>query len=220
MRCWPCSLVPKDCLSLKIGQFPTLFSVNIFSLSIIGGKLKAEKHTLRLALRSTACGGASRRCAAPSAAARRFAPPLRGARRPARCARSHFWNTKKKPLFGGGVQTMSSLRVAQLITVWSVRSRCSRANGPRNEFFMSTGLPGGREQLCSMWRDSHSTGRFCLLVCGDEHRLHSLRASPTLVERTPDSARAGVAATKAWLVARLSDHRCKVAQLDMRAHCH
>ena len=39
------------------------------------------------------------RCAAPSAAARRFAPPLRGATRPARCARSHFWNTKKKPHF-------------------------------------------------------------------------------------------------------------------------
>ena len=28
---------------------------------------------------------------------------------------------------------------------------------------------------------------------------------------TPDGARAGVAATKAWLVARLSDRRCKVA---------
>eukprot|EP00964_Phaeocystis_antarctica_P108064 scaffold72709_cov48-Phaeocystis_antarctica.AAC.1 len=28
---------------------------------------------------------------------------------------------------------------------------------------------------------------------------------------TPDGARAGVAATKAWQVARLSDRRCKVA---------
>ena len=46
-----------------------------------------QKHALWAALRSAACGGASRRSAAPSIAARRFEPPLRGATRPARCAR-------------------------------------------------------------------------------------------------------------------------------------
>ena len=94
-----CTLVPIGCLGHKITQIPALVPVNIFSLSIIGGKLKAEKHALCAALRSAACGGALRRCAAPSAAARRFAPPLRGATRPARCARRPFANTKKMPCF-------------------------------------------------------------------------------------------------------------------------
>ena len=98
LRCLPCSLIPKGCPGHKSGRIPALLPVNIFCFSIIGGKLKAEKHALWAALRSAACGGALRRCAAPSAAARRFAPPLRGATRPARCARRLFGNTKKMPI--------------------------------------------------------------------------------------------------------------------------
>ena len=92
-------MIPKGCPGHKTGRIRALLPVNIFCFSIIGAKLKAEKHALWAALRSAACGGALRRCAAPSAAARRFAPPLRGATRPARCARSPFANTKKMPLF-------------------------------------------------------------------------------------------------------------------------
>ena len=99
LRCLPCSLIPKGCPGHKSGRIPALLPVNIFCFSIIGGKLKAEKHALWAALLSAACGGASRRCAAPSAAARRFAPPLRGATRPARCARSPFATTKKMPTY-------------------------------------------------------------------------------------------------------------------------
>ena len=92
-------MIPKSCPGHKTGRIPALLPVNIFWFSIIGAKLKAEKHALWAALRSAACGGALRRCAAPSAAARRFAPPLRGATRPARCARRPFANTKKMPNF-------------------------------------------------------------------------------------------------------------------------
>ena len=92
-------MIPKSCPGHKTGRIPALLPVNIFWFSIIGAKLKAEKHALWAALRSAACGGALRRCAAPSAAARRFAPPLRGATRPARCARRPFANTKKMPTF-------------------------------------------------------------------------------------------------------------------------
>jgi hypothetical protein len=72
-------------------------SANIFNFSIIGGKLKAEKHAVWPALRSTACGGASRRCAAPIAAARalRATPPGRYA--PSALRAHPFYNMKKKP---------------------------------------------------------------------------------------------------------------------------
>ena len=92
--------------------------VNIFYFSIIGGKLKAEKHALRGALRSAACGGALRRCAAPSAAARRFAPPLRGATRPARCARRLFGNTKKMPCFYTPNETRGPQRARKISQEW------------------------------------------------------------------------------------------------------
>jgi len=59
--------------------------------------LKAEKHAVWPALRSTACGGASRRCAAPIAAARalRATPPGRYA--PSALRAHPFYNMKKKP---------------------------------------------------------------------------------------------------------------------------
>ena len=92
-------MIPKSCPGHKTGRIPALLPVNIFWFSIIGAKLKAEKHALWAALRSAACGGALRRCAAPSAAARRYFLPLRGATRPARCARSLSGNMKKMPHF-------------------------------------------------------------------------------------------------------------------------
>jgi hypothetical protein len=61
-------------------------------------KIKSRKHTLSGVLRSAACGGALRRCAAPSAAAWRSAPPLRGAKRPARCARNLSGTMRKNAL--------------------------------------------------------------------------------------------------------------------------
>ena len=108
--CRPSHILPEVSLSLKLGQFLILFSVNIFSLSIIGAKLKAENPASCAALRSSACGGALRRCAAPSAAARRSAPPLRGATRPARSARNLSGTMKKKPRF----QTLSVTRRRRL----------------------------------------------------------------------------------------------------------
>ena len=61
--------------------------------------MKAEKHALWPALRSAACGGASRRCEAPSAAARalRATPPGRYA--PSALRAHPFTNTKKKRFF-------------------------------------------------------------------------------------------------------------------------
>ena len=105
-------MIPKGCPGHKTGRIPALLPVSIFCFSIIGAKLKAEKHALWAALRSAACGGALRRCAAPSAAARRFAPPLRGATRPARCARSPFANTKKNKCLTGTPDTGRGSRSA------------------------------------------------------------------------------------------------------------
>jgi len=75
-----------------------VFFAGGFHFSIIGGKLKAEKHALWPALRSAACGGASRRCAAPIAAARalRATPPGRYA--PSALRAHPFYNMKKKPI--------------------------------------------------------------------------------------------------------------------------
>ena len=79
LRCRPCHLGPKHCPGRIVGPFLALLSVNIFHFSIMGAKLKAKKHALWPALRSAACGGASHRCAAPSAAVRalRATPPGR-----------------------------------------------------------------------------------------------------------------------------------------------
>jgi hypothetical protein len=71
-----------------------------FLNSIIGGNLKAEKQALWAALQSTACGGASRRCAAPIAAARalRATPPGRYA--PSALRAQPFTNTKTSQFSG------------------------------------------------------------------------------------------------------------------------
>jgi hypothetical protein len=74
--CRPSHILPEVSLSLKLGQFLILFSVNIFSLSIIGAKLKAENPA------SCVPPSAPPPAAALCAAARHPAP-LRGApRRP------------------------------------------------------------------------------------------------------------------------------------------
>jgi hypothetical protein len=70
---------------------------SVFHVLFITRSLHAKKNK-KYALRSAACGGASRRCAAPIAAARalRATPPGRYA--PSALRAHPFYNMKKKPI--------------------------------------------------------------------------------------------------------------------------
>ena len=156
-------MIPKSCPGHKTGRIPALLPVNIFCFSIIGAKLKAEKHALWAALRSAACGGALRRCAAPSAAARRFAPPLRGATRPARCARRPFANTQKMPNLSslGGLSAEGTLLPPRALTADAAATLAAvRLQLPlsgerlrRARLLVARHLQAGRLRLrCRVWR--------------------------------------------------------------------
>eukprot|EP00964_Phaeocystis_antarctica_P021008 scaffold11625_cov53-Phaeocystis_antarctica.AAC.2 len=110
----------------------TFLSQHFLFFDIIGAKSKAQKHAFWPALCSAACGGAVRRCAAPSAAARCTAGASRrpsGALRAQRAARAPCYEhegcsvpsvyinfkRKKKPLFArpGGPTAVAAVAPRQ-----------------------------------------------------------------------------------------------------------